>query len=113
MNSRDRANIPTPHPSLTSLRANAAPKPGPTPATIATHFLFASAINVWIAGAMLLSRAKQYGKAQLAVLAERFSCDPIIRRVFLPVGARAQGYHHLVIATRAAHETAMPKVFPA
>src|SRR5262249_4776075 len=113
MNSGDRANMPMLQSSLTSFRTSAAPKPGPTPATIATHFLFASAINVWIAGAMLLSRAKQYAKAQLAVLAERFSCDPIIRRVFLPVGARAQGYHHLVIATRAAHEMAGQKVCPA
>jgi len=46
MNSDDRANMPTPQPSLTSLRTNAAPKPGPTPATIATRFFFASTINV-------------------------------------------------------------------
>src|SRR5262245_9362259 len=113
MNSRDRANMPMLQSSSTSFRTIAAPKPGPTPATIATHFFFASAINVWIAAAMLVSRAKHCGDAQLAVLAERFLFDSITQRAFPPVAARARGSRHLVIATRAGHETAVQKVCPA
>src|SRR5438552_17852355 len=99
-------------PSHTRFHTKAAPKPDHTPATIATRFLFTSTINVWIAVAVLLSRAKQYGKAQIAVLIERFSCDPIIRRVLQPVAARGRGSRRLVIATRAVLETATPKVCP-
>src|SRR5260370_28462816 len=44
MNSDERANIPTQQSPWTSLRTSAAPKPGPTPATIATRLCFLSVI---------------------------------------------------------------------
>src|SRR4030095_11507286 len=104
-------NMPMLQLSLASFRTSAAPNPGPTPATIATHFFFASAINVWIAGAMLLSRAKGVGTPRRA--ASTSQSDLIIGQVFLPVATHARGFRRLAIATPADHEMARQKVCPA
>lgn len=102
-----------------SLRTSAALKPGPTPTTIATRSCFLSAIHLCSHLRYHLDVRRERIEAHVTADApegitweRRYNTAFPIRRAFLPVGARARGSRRWVIAIRAAHEMALPKVFP-